>query len=513
MIQPEYKEMVDAWVDAHAEEMIKDLKVLVRIPSVKGEAMEGMPYGEMPARAVQAMQEMMEHFGLRTTNYENHCVAADLDAPGEKELDILAHLDVVPVSDSWTKTGPFEPLVEGDRIYGRGTSDDKGPAVAALYAIRCIRELGLKLKKGVRLVCGSDEECGSQDLEYYYSREEEAPCTFSPDADYPLINIEKGRLQKSFYASMEGMKNIPAPGSTSDSLWPGSASDFSCLGGTSDSSNQGGVRVVSIDAGDTVNVVPGKGSLVLSGVSEEILGSAAKETEKTTCGRLEYREQDGKMYVTAFGNSSHAADPEQGVNSVTMILDLLKRLAIGRTPGEKILLEIGRLWPHGDCRGQALGVTCADEESGSLTMSLDVLKYEADEDGSFRLKGTFDSRIPLCCRGEEMVRTIRSKLEEAGCMMEEGGMVPAHSVSADSELVQKLLQSYELYFGKKGKPIAIGGGTYVHDLKRGVAFGCAVPEVDNRMHGDDEFMEIPMLVRSTKIMADAILRLCGISDV
>ena len=88
-------------------------------------------------------------------------------------------------------------------------------------------------------------------------------------------------------------------------------------------------------------------------------------------------------------------------------------------------------------------------------------------------------------------------------------MTPGHYVSADSELVRKLLESYELYFGKKGTPVAIGGGTYVHELERGVAFGCAVPEVDNRMHGDDEFMEIPMLVRSTKIFADAIMRLCG----
>lgn len=93
--------------------------------------------------------------------------------------------------------------------------------------------------------------------------------------------------------------------------------------------------------------------------------------------------------------------------------------------------------------------------------------------------------------------------------MKDQPMVPAHYVSADSELVVKLLESYELYFGKKGKPVAIGGGTYVHELKRGVAFGCAVPEVDNRMHGDDEFMEIPMLMKSTKILADAILRLCG----
>ena len=131
-------------------------------------------------------------------------MAGDLEAGQGKALDILSHLDVVPVSEDWKKTQPFEPLIEGDRIYGRGTSDDKGPAIAALYAMRCVRELGLNLKNGVRLICGSDEECGSADLEYYYSQEQEALYTFSPDADYPLINIEKGRLQKSFFAKGQG---------------------------------------------------------------------------------------------------------------------------------------------------------------------------------------------------------------------------------------------------------------------------------------------------------------------
>ena len=164
--QPEYRKQIDDWVDQHREQMLEDLKMLVRIPSVREEPEDGMPYGPMAAKAVAAMQALMEQYGLRTRNYENYCVAGDLDGKGEKTLDILSHLDVVPVSEDWKKTQPFEPLIEGDRIYGRGTSDDKGPSIAALYAMRCIRELGLELKFGVRLVCGSDEECGSSDLEY-----------------------------------------------------------------------------------------------------------------------------------------------------------------------------------------------------------------------------------------------------------------------------------------------------------------------------------------------------------
>ncbi len=493
--QPEYREQIDHWVDAHAGQMLEDLKALVRIPSVKGEAKDGMPFGEMPAKAVSAMQELMEKAGLRTTNYENYCVAGDLDAEGEKALDILTHLDVVPVSDSWTKTRPFEPLIEGDRIYGRGTSDDKGPAIAALYAVRCIRELGLGLKRGVRLICGSDEESGSDDLVYYYSKEKEALYTFSPDADYPLINVEKGRLQKSFRS--EG----PAAGDAA--------------GGKT-----GKVRVKCLQAGDTTNIVPGLGEMTLSGVTEEMLQSAAEKLQdelpddwarlQEAGGGISWERQQDAYAVTFSGISSHAAHPAGGISSLTMMLAYLQHLDLADAPGENMLLRLGKLWPHGDYEGKSLGIDCRDQESGPLTMSLDILHYEVSQDGSsYRVEGIFDCRAPLCCNDDNLTKKVRDTMKAAGFEMEEGTMEPGHYVSADSELVQKLLESYELYFEKKGTPLSTGGGTYVHELERGVAFGCAVPEVDNRMHGDDEFMEIPILVKSTKIIADAILRLCG----
>src|SRR5699024_10557105 len=110
----------------------------------------------------------------------------------ESQLDILAHLDVVPAGEGWTVTEPFEPVEKDGRLYGRGTADDKGPAVAALYALRAVKELGIPLKKRVRLILGTDEECGSSDIQHYYAVEKEAPMTFSPDGAFPVVNIEKG---------------------------------------------------------------------------------------------------------------------------------------------------------------------------------------------------------------------------------------------------------------------------------------------------------------------------------
>ncbi|MFR4578452.1 MAG: M20/M25/M40 family metallo-hydrolase [Clostridium fessum] len=95
-------------------------------------------------------------------------------------------------------TQPFEPIVKDGKLYGRGTADDKGPAVAALYAMRAVKELGIPVTKNVRLILGTDEECGSSDIEHYYKVEKEAPMTFSPDASFPVINIEKGRFPGAY---------------------------------------------------------------------------------------------------------------------------------------------------------------------------------------------------------------------------------------------------------------------------------------------------------------------------
>ena len=69
-----------------------------------------------------------------------------------------------------------------------------------------------RLKKNVRLILGTDEECGSSDITHYYSVEKEAPMTFSPDASFPVINIEKGRIEGNFTAEFEPSDKSPEDG-------------------------------------------------------------------------------------------------------------------------------------------------------------------------------------------------------------------------------------------------------------------------------------------------------------
>ena len=467
-----YREKIDAYIDSKKDEMLEDLKTLVRINSQRGRSEEGKPFGDGPAKVIAAAEGLMKQYGLQTTNYDNYVVTGDFGTQ-EKALDILAHLDVVPVTEDWTVTEPFQPKVVDGRIYGRGTADDKGPAIAALYALRAIRELGLPMKKSVRLILGSDEECGSGDLEYYYAREQEAPYTFTPDADFPLINIEKGSFKGEFSA------NFPAEDAKA--------------------------YVVSFTSGDKVNVVPARAELVVAGVEAAVVEeAAARVTAQTQVAFTIESQADGTVKVSAKGVAAHASTPAEGKNALTATLRLITALPLDATKGLTALLGLEALFPYEDTCGKQAGIDRENEESGALTLCFSIMDYTTEH-----LHAIFDARLPIGCTKENTSYPVKEALAQYGITLDNDELREPHCVPGDSWFVQTLLGSYERYFGKKGKALSTGGGTYVHELERGVAFGCMVPEVDNHMHGDDEFMEIEMLLRSAKIFADAILKICN----
>lgn len=464
-----YQKHLEEYIENHIDEMLEDVKKLVRIDSTKGEKKEGKPFGEGPADVLAAAEEMMRQYGFITKNYDNYVVTGDI-SENEKGLDILAHLDVVPVTPDWTVTNPFEPVIRNGKIYGRGTSDDKGPAIAALYAMRAVKETGIPLKKNVRLILGADEECGSSDLDYYYGIEEEAPMSFTPDADYPVINLEKGRLEAVFERDFPEMEDkFPA--------------------------------VLQIKGGDKVNVVPAKAAAVVKGVTEEII---REEIEKDNSGvRFEVEEDGGCMVIKAKGLAGHASLPETGRNAISALLGLLVKLPLAESERTSAVRAMARMFPYGDADGKALGVSMEDEISGKLTMNLGVILLE---DNHF--EAAIDSRIPVCGDNRDVVGIVKDCVNKNGFDLTGSTLTKSHYVPADSLFVKTLMDCYEKYSGERGEALAIGGSTYVHELERGVAFGCAVDGVDNHMHGDDEFMEVDMLVMSAKIFADVIWRLC-----
>lgn len=471
-MNPEMKKKIEAYFAAHEADMIRDLCELVEIPSARTDAQKDMPYGPGAYEALQCGMKLMEQKGLlNVRSWDNRLITGDLtELPSG--LDILAHLDVVPALNNWTVCEPYKPTMVGRDLYGRGTSDDKGPAIAALYAMDCARSLGIPFKKNVRLILGSDEECGSSDVEWYYSRVPEAPMTFTPDCDFPLINLEKGHLHGEIDGKFARDTRTP--------------------------------YIESADAGIKFNVIPETAEAVVVGISCEALAPYFEKAAAATGASFSAEVQaDSKVKILCKGKSGHAAFPEDANNAQTALLTLLASLPCADSEGFRSICALHRLFPHGDFYGAAIGIAMEDEISGKLTCSPDLLHI--DETSLYLL---FDSRCSVCANEENTVEAAKKTVSEAGLSMRDTALVAPHYVSADSDFVRTLLRVYTDWTGKPGEALSTGGGTYVHSLKNGVAFGAGLPEIDCRIHGADEFIPIDLLLLSGKIFAQAIIELC-----
>lgn len=466
----DYRKQITAYLEEHRQELIDDICTMVRIKSDKMSAEPGKPYGEGPAAALEAALGIAKRMGFSVKNYQNYVGAIDFGG-NEPALDILAHLDVVPAGNNWTVTEPFSPLVDGDRIYGRGTSDNKGPAMAALYAVRAIRDLDIPLSKRVRILLGTDEECGSSDIEQYYQMEQEAPMTFSPDASFPLINTEKGGVDADFFASFPENSLLP--------------------------------RICSVKSGVKFNVIPDTADAVAEGFLQEELVRFCEEAAKQTGIRYTLAKDGACISIHAEGVGGHASSPASGNNALTGMLTLLASLPCADSEGFRRLKAAAALFPHGDGSGTAAGIAMEDEISGKLTISLDIFSYSLTD-----LRGTFDCRSPLCATNENLRDVLKKNLAANGLELEDCEVLAAHHVPGDSNFVQTLLRCYEEVSGKEGFCVSMGGRTYVHNLKNGVAFGCGDPEVDTHAHGANEFVDIPQLLLGAEIFALAIIELC-----
>ena len=464
------EKQIDKYIDEHFDEMLSILKDLVEIPSYYTEPKEGKPYGEAAAKALNKALDVCEGYGFEIRNFDNYIGAATFG--GEPELGILFHLDVVPEGEGWD-IPPYELTIKDGRAYGRGTIDDKGPGVASIFALHTIKELGIPLKKGVRLIMGSDEErSGSEELKYYLEKENMPPQLFTPDSEFPLINTEKGRLRKEYKASFK--KEITER------------------------------MILEIHGGNTINIVPGKATAIVSGFSIEELSKEAEKSVPTI--EFSFEKVANGVKITSTGKASHAAWAYDGNNALTGLLKLLVSLPFDETKSFSTLRSVYNMFPYGDSYGKAIGIAASDgDRSGDLTLAFSILDYTPEE-----LSIKFDIRFPIICNLEEIGEHLDKEFKKIGItksiIIESA---PPHNVPDDSELVQKLLNVYSEYTGNTAKAMYTGGGTYVHGLK-GVAFGPEFPnQPSHNMHGANEFIGLDELKDITKIYARAILSICG----
>lgn len=200
-------------------EMIEALQKLVSFQSIAKEEGPEYPYGKEVCGAKEYVLELAKSFGMRAEDVPGKYAYIEI-GEGPRLIGILSHLDVVPAGDGWTQD-PFGGEIVDGKIYGRGTTDDKGPTIAVLYAMKALKEK-TTLPARIRLILGQTEENGEwRDIEAYTDAEEIPECGFTPDGDFPAIQNELGAMV--FRVQMPQPGFLQGEGGTAPNMVPACA--------------------------------------------------------------------------------------------------------------------------------------------------------------------------------------------------------------------------------------------------------------------------------------------------
>lgn len=441
------------------EELLSELQELIAIPSVLSEdGSPGAPYGKEVRKALDWFLEKGERAGFEAKNIDN--VAGHLETgEGEELLGILGHVDVVPAGDGWTKD-PFGGEIADGKLFGRGAIDDKGPTIAAWMALKMVKDAGCDFKRRVRLIIGTDEESGFRCVERYFQTEEMPDIGFAPDADFPIINAEKG---------------------IADILY------------TLGSAKTG--ELLEFTSGARTNMVPDRAEATVTLESGEIDAAFREfcQTEKVSGNCTPNAEG---TVLTLQGKSAHAMEPDAGVNAGILLAKFLQDKVSGDGAG---FVRFIAHYFGGDSRGRKLGLEYADDESGDTTFNAGIMRFKVGELADVRVS----MRYSVSCPFDDMMAGHQID----GVKVTIASNSKPHHVDAADPFIQTLQEAYEKQTGEPADLLAIGGGTYARVLDKGVAFGMLFPGEPDVAHQADEFVDIDNLVKATAIYAEAIYQL------
>ncbi len=457
---------IDTWIAAHREEIVDALSRLVSIRSVSVRDEEGpYPFGRGCAQALDCALSMARELGMSTRNLDYYCGTATGLGDGKSgSIGIIAHLDIVPEGSGWSFP-PFDAQQVDGFLVGRGTDDDKGPAVVALYAVKCMMDLGVEMKHAVKVILGCAEETGMEDVAYYREHDEMPLFTFTPDTSFPVCNGEKGILTADLYSEK--------------------------LTG----------NILSVKGGTASNMIPDVCELTL-----DISGMDIALLQSSEFIRLE---RDGnRLKVRAEGISGHAAFPEGSENAIRRLAAFVLEHHLLTGNCEQAMQ--GVLHILYDYYGAGLGIALADVPSGRLTHNGGILSLDADG----RMMLNVNIRYPVTAQGKDVVEQMTRHCAGLGFTVDHVSDDAPTYIPSDSAIIQTLTQTCNEVLGTRLAPYVMGGGTYARHLPNAVAFGPGIPgsakpfpQGHGGAHEPDECVNIDDLLKALKIYVLSLIRL------
>jgi succinyl-diaminopimelate desuccinylase len=428
------------------KEIISNMQSLLQIDSTMDENpnSKDAPFGEGIRDSLCFMLNLGQELGFTVKNVNN--VAGHIEyGEGDEIVGILVHVDVVPAVGKW-KYPPFSATIEGNRLYARGAMDDKGPAICSLYAMKVLKDLGVKLNKRVRLIIGTDEESNWRGISEYFKVCEMPTVGFSPDAEFPVIYGEKGIMSIDLI-SEENSELI-------------------------------------VSSGDRYNVVPDEAEAILNQDLKEEFEQFLKSEQLQ--GKYEEK-------IILYGKAAHAMEPKNGQNALVNLCRFLSNY----TENNLVHFINDKLT---DSRFKAMGLSFSDPEMKDLTVNVANMKVN-NISGQLGL----NLRYPINWNKEEFLKNFREQAAKYQLRVEVKTDQSPHYVSKDDPLVKTLHNAYiEFTNDTKSKLLTIGGGTYARALKKGVAFGLMFPGREEVAHQVNEYINLDDAILSTAILAKAI---------
>ena len=470
-------------VEANMQEEIEYLQELIRFNSeqdkpVKTKEGEVYPFGQGVQDSLVSALKKGEEMGFYSKNVENYGGHIDYGT-GRKILGILGHLDVVPAGDGWS-FAPYSGDVSDGYIYGRGTTDDKGPVVAALYAMKALKDAGYEPAARVRLVLGCDEETGWSGMVKYLELERTPDYGFTPDGDFPVINGEKGIL------NFELIRKIP-------------------------DRKLKGLTLRSLEGGAAPNMVPERARALVNSDNPSIYAKIKEQAEAFEAMHPEIRGMRPKivarpigksMEIIVEGKSAHGAQPHLGLNAISVLMEFLGQLNFALEEMNDVINFYNKCIGH-DIYGERIGCQMEDDKSGPLTFNVGLVSFDKKA-----LTFTVNVRFPVTKTDDDVYSGMIPVTDQFDVGIVKKYYQKPIYFAPDSPMVKTFMEIYQENTGDmESGPITIGGGTYARAMKNCLAFGALFPGDPDLMHQRDERLAIDRLELMTKIYADAIYRL------
>jgi predicted dipeptidase len=442
--------------------LIRDIASLVAIPSIRNveNKSENAPFGQDIRAAFDEFIKIATREGLRCEDFEGFALHAEYGS-GDEIIGILCHLDIVPIfeDDQWY-TDPFK-LVEIDgHLYGRGVNDDKGPLIAALYALKILKEANVEFKRRVRLIIGGAEETTWECMEHYFSKNPQPIYSFSPDGDFPIVNGEKGIIYYTY--NFKAITDV-------DSVH----------------------NLIEIETKDEDGFVCDYAKVTFKSSQIDQLKEQLKEAESIVI--------DGEKAIVIYtGLRALSRNPHRGINALFKLGKDLNNLIELNAKGQYLRQLLNQYFLD-DVNGEKVNLYDDDEEMGNTTLCLKNVDFSNDE-----IVIKFDFRYPKSSNKNHIKQTFAKIARDNNMQLTITKELDVHYVSPESELIKNLQVAYKNVTGEDAELFSKGGASYARVLQEGVVFGPTFSGDNTNTHKANENIKQQTLLKAIEIYCEAI---------